>query len=463
LQAVTETRSFWFTLASVAITPQHTLRRQLGVLAVTTLVIGEVIAIGIFLTPAGMARSLGSPFWLLIVWLLMGVMALSGALCYGELAARTPEAGGGYVYLREAYGRGVAFLYGWKCMLVMDPGITAALAVGLASYVGYALGLVGATLKLIAIGTILLLAAVNVVGLRLGSGLMHWLTALKLGALGLIAVLALVMRAGQWSNFVPFVAQRAGSDPVPGALAPALVGAFFAFGGWWEISKLAGEARDPERTVPRALAIGVTIITAIYILTSAVFLYLVPLNRVTSGETFAAQAGEALFGAAGGKVFALIVIVAVLGSLLGLLMALPRVYYAMASDGVFFKAVAAVHPRFGTPARAIAIQTGIASLYVAFGTFNEIITYFVFVTVLFVGLTVAGLFRIRRRTPAASYSTWGYPVTPILFLALVAVLLLLLAGHNPMRAALGVGIVALGVPVYLLVFRRPSTSNNRIR
>jgi len=463
LQAVTETRSVWFTLASVAITPQHTLRRQLGVLAVTTLVIGEVIAIGIFLTPAGMARSLGSPFWLLIVWLLMGVMALSGALCYGELAARTPEAGGGYVYLREAYGRGVAFLYGWKCMLVMDPGITAALAVGLASYVGYALGLVGATLKLIAIGTILLLAAVNVVGLRLGSGLMHWLTALKLGALGLIAVLALVMRAGQWSNFVPFVAQRAGSDPVPGALAPALVGAFFAFGGWWEISKLAGEARDPERTVPRALAIGVTIITAIYILTSAVFLYLVPLNRVTSGETFAAQAGEALFGAAGGKVFALIVIVAVLGSLLGLLMALPRVYYAMASDGVFFKAVAAVHPRFGTPARAIAIQTGIASLYVAFGTFNEIITYFVFVTVLFVGLTVAGLFRIRRRTPAASYSTWGYPVTPILFLALVAVLLLLLAGHNPMRAALGVGIVALGVPVYLLVFRRPSTSNSRIR
>ena len=146
-----------------------------------------------------------------------------------------------------------------------------------------------------------------------------------------------------------------------------------------------------------------------------------------------------------------------LGSLLGLLMALPRVYYAMANDGVFFKGVAAVHPRFGTPARAIAIQTAIASLYVALGTFNEIIGYFVFVTVLFVGLTVAGLFRIRRRAPAASYSTWGYPITPVLFLVLVAVLLFLLAGHNPLRAALGVGIVALGVPVYLLVFRRPYT------
>jgi len=338
-----------------------------------------------------------------------------------------------------------------------DVGKFAALAAGLASYVGYALGISGVSLKLIAIGSILAIAAVNIAGLRLGSGLMQGITALKLGALALIAVLAFALHAGSWSNFIPFVAQHPGSDPLPGALAPALVGAFFAFGGWWEISKLAGEARDPARTLPRALALGVAIVTVIYIVTSAVFLYLVPLERVTSGETFAAQAGELLFGPAGGRVFAWIVIVAVLGSLLGLLMALPRVYYAMASDGVFFKGVAAVHPRFGTPARAIAIQAGIASLYVALGTFNQIIGYFVFVTVLFVGLTVAGLFRIRRRAPATSYSTWGYPVTPALFLVLVAVLLFLLAGHNPLQAALGVGIVALGVPVYLIAFRRPTT------
>src|SRR6266508_3132123 len=416
---------------SVVATPQSALRRQLGLLAVTALVIGEVIAIGIFLTPAGIARALGSPFWLLIVWLLMGVMALSGALCYGELAARTPEAGGGYVYLREAYGPAVAFLYGWKCMLVMDPGITAALAVGLASYVGYALGLAGASLKLIAIGAIVLLAAVNVAGLRLGSGLMQWLTALKLGALGLIAVLALVMRAGQWSNFVPFVAQRAGSDPLPGALAPALVGAFFAFGGWWEIAKLGGEAQDPARTLPRALALGVAAVTVVYILTSAVFLYLVPLERVTSGETFAAQAGEVLFGPAGGRVFAGIVIVAILGSMLGLLMALPRVYYAMARDGVFFKSVATLHPRFATPSRAVAIQAGLASLFVLVGTFQQIVFYFVFVTVVFLGLTVSGLFVLRRREGAALYHVPGYPLSPLVFLVLVVVLLALLAGHNP--------------------------------
>ena len=425
----------------------------------TALVVGEVIAIGIFLTPAGMARSLGSPFWLLIVWLLMGIMALSGALCYGELAARAPEAGGGYVYLREAYGPAVAFLYGWKCLLVMDPGITAALAVGLASYVGYAFGLAGAWLKVIAIGAILALAAVNIAGLRFGSRLMQWLTALKLGALGLIAILALALRAGSWSNFVPFVAQRAGSDPLPMALAAGLVGAFFAFGGWWEIPKLAGEARDPSRTLPRALAVGVAIITAIYILTSAVFLYLVPLERVTSGETFAAQAGEALFGPAGGRVFAAIVIIAVLGSLLGLLMALPRVYYAMARDGVFLKSVAAEHPRFGTPARAIGLQAALASILVALGTFNEIIAYFVFVTVLFVAATVAGLFRIRRRSPDAAYRTWGYPFTPALFLVLAAVVLFLVAGRSPLQAALGVGIVALGAPVYYLLFRRRPTPN----
>ena len=432
------------------------LRRQLGLVAVTALVVGEVVAIGIFLTPAGMARSLGSPFWLLIVWLLMGVMALSGALCYGELAARTPEVGGGYVYLREAYGPGVAFLYGWKCLLVMDPGITAALAAGLASYVGYALGISGVWLKVIAIGSILTIAAVNIAGLRPGSGIMEGLTALKLGALALIAVLAFALHAGSWSNFVPFMAQRAGSDPLPVALAAGLVGAFFAFGGWWEISKLAGEARDPARTLPRALALGVAIVTVIYIVTSAVFLYLVPLERVTSGETFAAQAGERLFGPAGGHVFAWIVIVAVLGSLLGLLMALPRVYYAMASDGVFFKGVAALHPRFGTPARAIAIQAMLASVYVASGTFNQIIGFFVFVTVLFVAATVAGLFRIRRRSPDASFRTWGYPFTPVLFLVLAAVVLVLVAARSPLQAALGVGIVALGVPVYLSAFRRPT-------
>ena len=420
----------------------------------TALVIGEVVAVGIFLTPAAMARSLGSPLWLLVVWLVMGAMAVSGALCYGELAARFPEAGGGYVYLREAFGPALAFLYGWKCLLVMDPGITAALAVGLASYVGYLVPLTPNGTRAVAIAAILAVAAVNIVGVRLGARLMQWLTAFKLGALALMAVVALSLGAGDWSHFVPFVAQRPGSDPLPGALAPALVGAFFAFGGWWEIGKLAGEARDPGRTLPRALAYGVAAVTVIYVVTSAVFLYLVPVERVTSSEAFAAQAGQALFGRAGGSVLSVVVIVAVLGSLLALLMALPRVYYAMARDGVFLRGVAATHHRFGTPARAIAIQASLASVLVLLGTFNQIVTYFIFVTVLFVGLTVAALFVVRRRSGEASgYRTPWYPATPLLFLAFVLLMLILLAGHDPFQAALGVGIVALGAPVYFLSFR----------
>jgi APA family basic amino acid/polyamine antiporter len=437
---------------------QGTLRRQLGLASLTALVIGEVIGVGIFLTPASMARSLGSPFWLLVVWLVMGAMALSGALSYGELAARLPEAGGGYVYLRRAYGPLPAFLYGWQCLLVMDPGITAALAVGLSGYVGYITPLSDLGHKAAAVGAILVLASVSIAGVRLSARLMQWLTVFKVGALVTIAILALALGLGSWSNLVPFVAQRAGSDPLPGALAPGLVGAFFAFGGWWEITKLTGEAADPARSVPRALAIGVAAVTAVYVLTSMVFIYLVPLEGVTSGETFAAQAGEALFGRAGGWVFAGIVIVAVIGSLLALLMALPRVYFAMARDGVFFRAVGAIDPRLGTPARAIGLQAVLASVLVLLGTFDQILSYFIFVTVAFVALTVAGLFVLRRREAGdTAYRTPGYPVTPAIFLVLVAALLVLLAGHSFRQVALGVGIVGLGVPVYVLAFRRRFT------
>jgi APA family basic amino acid/polyamine antiporter len=232
------------------------------------------------------------------------------------------------------------------------------------------------------------------------------------------------------------------------------VGAFFSFGGWWDLSKLAGEVRDPERTLPRALIYGVTIITAVYILTSAAFMYLVPLEQVTSGEIFAAQAGEVLFGRLGGQVLSGIVIVAVLGSLAAVVMSAPRVYFAMARDGLFIPAAAAIHPRYGTPARAIIIQATLASVLVLVGTFNTIISYFVFVVVIFIALTVAALFVLRRKASGGFvYRTPGYPVTPIIFLLLISLLLFLLGGHNPLQAGLGVGVVALGLPVYYLQFR----------
>ena len=418
------------------------------------LVVGEVIAVGIFLTPAGMTKALGSPMWLLIVWLVMGALALCGALCYGELAARYPEAGGGYVYLREAYGPAVAFMYGWMAFLVMDPGLTAMLAVGLATYAGYGLNLSPWGIKAVAIVTIILIALINIRGLRLGAGFVRVLTFLKLGLLAFIFLWGVGFQLGDWSNFTPFVARPAKSEPLIGALAGGLIGAFFSFAGWWDLGKLAGEVKNPSRTLPRALAYGVMIITLVYILTSFAFIYLVPLNQVTSGETFAAQAGEVLFGKAGGLIFSVVVVVSVLGSLAAVVMSAPRVYFAMARDGVFFSSVATLHKRYETPARAIALQAVLASVLVIAGSFNDIISYFVFVVVLFIALTIVALFKFRREdSSSVKFLTPGYPVTPILFLVMIFFLLLLIAGDKPLQALLGVGVVSVGLPVYLFLFR----------
>ncbi len=434
------------------------LKRQIGIRTATAFVIGGVIGVGIFLTPAGMAKSLGSPVWLLIVWLVMGVTALCGALCYGELSARFPEAGGGYVYLREAYGPAVAFMYGWMAFLVMDPGLTAVLAVGLATYAGHVVDLSPWGMRAVAIAAIVVVALVNIRGVRLGAWFMRGLMFLKLGLLALIFLWAIGFQLGDWSNFTPLMARRAGSPPLIDALAGGLVGAFFSFAGWWDLGKLGGEVRDPERVLPRALSYGVVGVTIVYVLTSLVFIYLVPMGQVTSGETFAAQAGEVLFGRAGGVVFSLVVVVAVLGCLAAVVMSAPRVYFAMARDGLFFRSVASVHPRYETPAFAIALQAVLASILVTVGSFNEIMSYFVFVVIVFIALTVLALFKIRRSgARKAGYLTPGYPVTPAVFLALLLVMLFLIGGDKPKQAFWGVAVVSLGFPVYLFLFR-----NNRL-
>jgi APA family basic amino acid/polyamine antiporter len=431
------------------------LKRQLGLVSATALVVGEVIGVGIFLTPAGMATKLGSPMWLLAVWLGMGAVTLSGALCLAELAARYPAVGGSYVYLREAYGPAVAFLFGWMSLLVLDPGLTAVLATGLASYVQYTVALSPLAGKAVAVAVVLVLAVVNILGVRFGAGLLRWLTVFKLGLLGFIACWGFGWGLGDWSNFLPLVERPAGSMPLGEALAGAVVLAFFSFAGWWDVSRMAGEVENPGRNVPRALVLGVAIVTATYLLVSAVFLYLVPVGQVTTEQAFAAQAGEVLFGRLGAVLFSGVVIVAILGSLASFVMGAPRVYYAMARDGLFLPAIAAVHPRFGTPARAIALQAALASVLVLSGTFDQILAYFFFAVVAFLALTIGAVYVLRWRSPPpADYRIPGYPVTPLLFLIPIAFLLVLLAVASPDRSLLGAGVVLAGIPVYYLIFRR---------
>ncbi|MFZ3218349.1 MAG: amino acid permease [Candidatus Acidiferrales bacterium] len=437
-------------LAAATAPENDGLRRQLGLGSAAAAVAGECIAVGIFLTPAGMAKSLASPFWLLIVWLAVGAMTLSGALCYGELAGRFPSSGGTYVYLRESFGPRAAFLYGWMCLLVLDPGLTAAFATGLAAYAAYIFHWTPLVIKLAAIAAIWAVCILNIFSMRISAGFLRWITWLKFAVLAILTVWAFAFRMGTWSNFVPFVAQRTGALPLAPALGAAMVGAFFAFGGWWDATKIAGEVRDPGRTLPRALVLGVLAVTAVYVVISTVFIYLVPIEKVTSDGTFVAQAGAVLFGSAGAVIFSAIVVVCVLGSLAAFMMSAPRVYYAMARDGLFLKSVARIHPRFGTPARAVVIQGIIAAVLVALGSFEQIIAYFFFVAVVFLGLTVAGLFVIRGK-PQQTKSvilTAGYPFTPAAFLALVAVMLILLATRNPREAGLGSAVVLAGWPVY---------------
>jgi APA family basic amino acid/polyamine antiporter len=284
----------------------------------------------------------------------------------------------------------------------------------------------------------------------------RWLTGLKLAFLAFILIWGFGSGRGDWSHFSPPWGQPAKSLPFA-SLAAGVIGAFFSFGGWWDMSKLAGEVREPNYTLPRALAYGVMIVTFVYILTSAVFIYLVAPDQVTSGETFAAQAGEVLFGRSGGQVFSLIVIVSVLGSLGAVVMSAPRVYFAMAQDHLFFPGAAALHPRWGTPARAIALQAVLSSVLVVLSNFQNIVAYFFFVVVVFVALSVAAIFVLRRKgSTGTTYSTPGYPLTPIVFLVMVTVVLILLAAGDPRHSFLGVAMVALGAPVYYLFVRRKS-------
>jgi APA family basic amino acid/polyamine antiporter len=428
------------------------LRRQLGLASTTALIVGEVIGIGIFLTPSQMARALGSPFWLLFIWLLMGAMTLCGALCYGELAARFPEAGGGYVYLREAFGRPMAFLYGWMSMLVIDPGITAALAVGLAGYMAAVIPVSAAGQVTVAVGAIFVLAAVNCLGVRLGAGVLRALTVGKLALLGCMAAWAFGRGLGDWGNFLPLVERRATPDPEPlvKALAIGMMSGFFSFGGWWDVSKAAGEVQDPERTMPRAMVLGVVIVTFAFILVSAVSVYLVPIEEVTTSESFRERVGTTLFGSIGGRLFSGAVVVVVLGSLCSILMSQPRVYFAMAADGLFVPLLARIDPRLGTPVRAIALEAVLASGLVLWNAdFDALLGYFMFTAVLLIALSVAALFVLRRRPTPVQRLLWsGYPYTAVFYLAVSFVLLTLMGLRNPIGAAVGIGAVAVGLLAY---------------
>ena len=426
----------------------------MGAWAATAVVTGEAISLGIFLTPAAMARSLGSPALLAAVWCGMAVLTLAGALCFTELAVRNPFDGGEYVYLRRGFGRRVAFLYGWMAALVMYPGVAASLCVGTTPYIQ---GLVPVPARLVPLLPALLilgLGALTYAGTRFSSRVMATLNWFKIPVLVALAGWALLSGHATMANLAPLTLRRPGADPLIEAIAGATISAFFCFGGWWEAGKIAGQVRNPARTLPIAFTAGVLAVTAIYLLVSLAFVATVPLEQIQSNTAFVAQFGQALFGAAGGRVLSACVVLCVLGGLMVLSMAVPRVTYALARGEVgtesrgTLAAFARINPRTGVPANAVLLQTGVALAVLALGAFDRILAFIIFSAVVFLALTVATLF--RAITPVRR---WWFPLAPIVFIAGCGILAAMLLLHNLGPSLLGAVIVLVGLPARSLLTR----------
>jgi basic amino acid/polyamine antiporter, APA family len=423
--------------------------RPLGFWSAVALVVGYTIGVGIFLTPAEVIRDVGSPPLTLALWIACGALAFAGALTFGELAARYPHAGGPYVYLREAWGDRAAFLYGWQSALVMDPGVAAAIATGAAPYLVVLWPGAGESdQRWLALAMIWAAALVAAAGLTLSARALIALTITKMFALCVVVVVAFARGAGSWAHFA--ATSRAPSGIGAGrALASGLVAVFFSFGGFWEASRVADAVRRPARTLPLALACGVGLVTLAYIATTAAFIYLVPPERASTPGSVARAAGEAMFGAAGPRLFAGIVITSVGASAIAMLIMAPRLYVAMSADGVFPAALASISPRTGTPVGATVLLATLASLFALAGTFRQITAFFLCPTLAFIAIAAAGLFPVRRRAPmAGGFPVPGHPLSTVFFVALLVAVVAVVAVDQPLQALTGFGVVVAGIPAY---------------
>jgi basic amino acid/polyamine antiporter, APA family len=407
---------------------------------------GSAIGSGIFRTPSQVARALPSPSWILLAWGLGGAGTLAGALTFAELGAAMPRAGGQYVWLSEAYGGLVGFLHGWAYFLVVVSGALAALALVFAEYVGFFVPMGGATTKLVAIGALAVLAAVNVVGVRFAANVGGALTLAKLGALAAVVGLAM------WRGVGPSWERTAGAS----GLGAAMIGVLWSYGGWQHASFAASEAKNAQRDVPLAMIIATVIVTATYILANVAYLRLLSLDAIVASPHVASDAVEVAIGRTGGALVAAAVAASALGTAGIYTLTAPRLYWAMAKRGLFFQGVADLHPEWRTPVRAILLQTAWAAVLVlAWGRFESLIAYVLFVDWIFFGLTGAAVFVMRRRQgPPAGYEVPGYPLVPLAFVGMSGWFVVSALRDQPVQAAAGALLLALGVPVYAVWKRR---------
>jgi len=428
-----------------------TLNRTLTLRDLILIVIGTVIGSGIFLVPGAVLRQTGGSVGVaLLVWLAAGVLSLLGALTYGEMGAAKPDAGGLYVYLRDALGPLPAFLYGWTMFFVMATGSCATLAVAFTNYLGQFVTLPPIAGKAVSILMIFVVMVINVRGTRQGANVQGVATAIKVAAILVMSVLLIAVGHGFAATPALWPAQWNGS--LFAGIGLAMIGVLWAYEGWQYVTFSAGETKDPQRVFPLGIGVGTALLIAIYVIANVGYVAALGADGAMKSERIAAESMAALFGPAAGRVIAAIILVSMFSAANGLTLTAPRLFYSMSRDGLFFAKLAEVHPRFNTPAIAIVTSSVWAMILAATGTFEQLLTYVVFVGWIFYALGALAIFAYRRREPELyrPFRTPGYPVTPILFVLSAAAIVINTVVTQPRNVIFAIGLMVLGIPAYYM-------------
>ena len=437
--------------ASTRDPPGVTFKRALGRFDATMVVIGGIIGSGIFINPYIVAGRLDTPALVLAAWIAGGAIALAGALAYAELGALFPRVGGQYAYLRDGLHPLAGFLYGWALLAVIESGAIAAVAIAFASYTLRLVGQSGWSPIPLAILALILLSAINFLGVKPGSRVLNVLVVLKIGALGVLIAFGFFAPAHDlWLTAGRSAAGPGGAATL--AFGAALVPILFAYGGWQNANYVAEEIENPQRNLPISLIVGTIAVVAIYVLVNVVYLRALGLEGLATTTTPAADAARRMFGPLGDRFVTAAIAVSTFGFLDLAILAPTRVYYAMAADGLFFPALAQLHPRYRTPAMAIAVQTVWSCLLTLSGTYGQLLNYVVFADWIFFGLTVSTVLVFRRTFPLErrppGFRAPGYPILPALFVLTAAAIVFSVVLADPASASRGALLLAAGVPVF---------------
>jgi len=426
------------------------LPRVLGLWDIVGIVIGGVVGSGIFIVPAAIASQVTSPMLILSVWVVGGLLSFFGALAFAELSAAYPQAGGIYVYLRESYGSLIAFLFGWTVFLVIDSGAIATLAVGISTkYLPFFLPLSDTAAKLVSVVFIAILVAINYVGVRWGANVQNFLTLIKFFALVGVCIIVFIFVKGNAGNFIK-PAPESFSWGLFGSFGVALVAVLWAYKGWEAATYSAGETKRPEINVPWGIFIGMIAVIVIYFITNLAYLYVFPASQMAQSDRIASDAMSIAIGPIGASIIAVIILLSMTGAANQVLLTSPRIYYAMAKDGLFFSKLSSVHSKFLTPHISIVV-IGIWSIILSLsGTFEQLFTYVIFGQWIFFGLTAGAVIILRKKRPELPrpYKTVGYPLTPIVFILAALVISLNTLVNEFYNALAGLVIISLGLPAY---------------